>query len=180
MERYNQFWIPHFLQHDDFFLHGPYPQQQLPFVMIPQPNAGHYALHQLQQLSSTHVELITKNVDGLHIQVKQEAAAEVERARIHQKDLLWNESSHPQWLINEEEVMVDVENSNILQQPTQQQQSRRTKMTSTMGAAAPSSFPSKIIEAHGRLGLYKCLPDSDSDTNNDLDDDEDRLVHLGH
>ena len=41
--------------------------------------------------------------------------------------------------------------------------------------------PSKqIIEAHGRLGLYKCMPDEDSDTDSDSDDDDDRLVHLGH
>jgi NAD-dependent SIR2 family protein deacetylase len=37
-----------------------------------------------------------------------------------------------------------------------------------------------LIEAHGRVGLYKCLPESDSDTDSDSDDEEDRLVHLGH
>jgi len=36
------------------------------------------------------------------------------------------------------------------------------------------------VEAHGRLGLFKCLPEEDSDTDSDSDDDEDRLVHLGH
>jgi len=39
---------------------------------------------------------------------------------------------------------------------------------------------SQVIEAHGRLGLYKCIPDSDSDTDSDDDDEDDRLVHLGH
>lgn len=38
----------------------------------------------------------------------------------------------------------------------------------------------QIIEAHGRVGLYKCLPAEDSDTDSDDDDDDDRLVHLGH
>jgi NAD-dependent deacetylase len=36
------------------------------------------------------------------------------------------------------------------------------------------------IEAHGRLGLFKCIPDQDSDTDSDSDTDDDRLVHLGH
>jgi len=43
-----------------------------------------------------------------------------------------------------------------------------------------SSNNQNIIEAHGRLGLYKCIPDSDSDTDSDDDEDDDRLVHLGH
>mmetsp|Transcript_25048 Transcript_25048/g.59528 ORF Transcript_25048/g.59528 Transcript_25048/m.59528 type:complete len:592 (+) Transcript_25048:410-2185(+) len=51
-----------------------------------------------------------------------------------------------------------------------------------------NTFASKFrsvqpIEAHGRLGLYKCLPlnaDFDSDTDDDTDEDEDRPVHLGH
>lgn len=38
----------------------------------------------------------------------------------------------------------------------------------------------QTIEAHGRLGLYKCMPVEDSDTDSDSDDDDDRLVHLGH
>jgi NAD-dependent SIR2 family protein deacetylase len=37
-----------------------------------------------------------------------------------------------------------------------------------------------IIEAHGRLGLYKCLPVEDSDTDSSSDEDDDRPVHLGH
>jgi NAD-dependent SIR2 family protein deacetylase len=37
-----------------------------------------------------------------------------------------------------------------------------------------------IIEAHGRLGLYKCLPEEDSDTDSSSDEDDDRPVHLGH
>jgi NAD-dependent deacetylase len=37
-----------------------------------------------------------------------------------------------------------------------------------------------MIEAHGRLGLFKCMPSDDSDTDSDSDDDDDRLVHLGH
>eukprot|EP00980_Cylindrotheca_fusiformis_P031397 scaffold26305_cov132-Cylindrotheca_fusiformis.AAC.2 len=45
------------------------------------------------------------------------------------------------------------------------------------GLHAPSD---QIIEAHGRLGLYKCMPEQDSDTDSDSDDDDDRLVHLGH
>lgn len=40
--------------------------------------------------------------------------------------------------------------------------------------------PSHTIEAHGRLGLYKCIPDEDSDTDSESDEDDDRLVHLGH
>ena len=40
--------------------------------------------------------------------------------------------------------------------------------------------PSHTIEAHGRLGLYKCIPDEDSDTDSESDEDNDRLVHLGH
>jgi NAD-dependent deacetylase len=38
----------------------------------------------------------------------------------------------------------------------------------------------QTIEAHGRLGLFKCIPDVDSDTDSESDDDDDRLVHLGH
>eukprot|EP00339_Tiarina_fusa_P011244 CAMPEP_0117008104 /NCGR_PEP_ID=MMETSP0472-20121206/7740_1 /TAXON_ID=693140 ORGANISM="Tiarina fusus, Strain LIS" /NCGR_SAMPLE_ID=MMETSP0472 /ASSEMBLY_ACC=CAM_ASM_000603 /LENGTH=230 /DNA_ID=CAMNT_0004710051 /DNA_START=81 /DNA_END=774 /DNA_ORIENTATION=+ len=38
----------------------------------------------------------------------------------------------------------------------------------------------QMIEAHGRLGLYKCLPEEDSDTDSDSDDEDDRPVHLGH
>ena len=38
----------------------------------------------------------------------------------------------------------------------------------------------QTVEAHGRLGLFKCMPDEDSDTDSDSDDDDDRLVHLGH
>ncbi len=37
-----------------------------------------------------------------------------------------------------------------------------------------------LIEAHGRLGLFKCLPDADSDTDSEDDDDDERLVHLGN
>ena len=40
--------------------------------------------------------------------------------------------------------------------------------------------PLHTIEAHGRLGLYKCIPDEDSDTDSESDEDDDRLVHLGH
>ncbi len=37
----------------------------------------------------------------------------------------------------------------------------------------------KMIEAHGRLGLYKCIPESDSDTDSDSDDDNNRKVKIG-
>ena len=37
-----------------------------------------------------------------------------------------------------------------------------------------------VVEAHGRVGLYKCIPDDDSDTDSDSDEDDHRLVHLGH
>lgn len=37
-----------------------------------------------------------------------------------------------------------------------------------------------VIEAHGRLGYYKCIPPEDSDTDSDDDEDDERLVHLGH
>jgi NAD-dependent SIR2 family protein deacetylase len=40
--------------------------------------------------------------------------------------------------------------------------------------------PTHTIEAHGRVGLYKCIPDEDSDTDSESDDDDGRLVHLGH
>ncbi|VEU39680.1 unnamed protein product [Pseudo-nitzschia multistriata] len=40
--------------------------------------------------------------------------------------------------------------------------------------------PIHTIEAHGRLGLYKCIPDVDSDTDSESDDDDGRSVHLGH
>ena len=45
------------------------------------------------------------------------------------------------------------------------------------GLHPPSS---RLIEAHGRVGLYKCLPTEDSDTDSDSDDDDEREVHLGH
>ena len=38
----------------------------------------------------------------------------------------------------------------------------------------------RLIEAHGRVGLYKCLAAADSDTDSDSDEDSDRPVHLGH
>lgn len=38
----------------------------------------------------------------------------------------------------------------------------------------------QLIEAHGRLGLFKCMPDEDSDTDSEDDDDDERAVHLGH
>lgn len=38
----------------------------------------------------------------------------------------------------------------------------------------------EVLEAHGRVGLYKCIPDEDSDTDSDSDEDDDREVHLGH
>lgn len=37
-----------------------------------------------------------------------------------------------------------------------------------------------LIEAHGRIGLFKCIPEEDSDTDSEDDDDDERLVHLGH
>jgi NAD-dependent SIR2 family protein deacetylase len=37
-----------------------------------------------------------------------------------------------------------------------------------------------VLEAHGRVGLYKCIPEEDSDTDSDEDENDDRLVHLGH
>mmetsp|Transcript_5991 Transcript_5991/g.8793 ORF Transcript_5991/g.8793 Transcript_5991/m.8793 type:complete len:384 (-) Transcript_5991:71-1222(-) len=38
----------------------------------------------------------------------------------------------------------------------------------------------KLIEAHGKVGLYKCIPDEDSDSDDDSDDEEkDRPVKLG-
>jgi NAD-dependent deacetylase len=45
------------------------------------------------------------------------------------------------------------------------------------GLQAPSK---RLIEAHGRVGLYKCVPSDDSDTDSDEDDDHDRPVHLGN
>jgi NAD-dependent deacetylase len=40
-----------------------------------------------------------------------------------------------------------------------------------------------LIEAHGRVGLYKCIPHEDEESDameGDSDDDEDRAVQLGH
>jgi NAD-dependent SIR2 family protein deacetylase len=53
-------------------------------------------------------------------------------------------------------------------------------ITQNVDGLQESSSPHQIIEAHGRLGLYKCLPEEDSDTDSDSDDDDERLVHLGH
>jgi NAD-dependent deacetylase len=39
---------------------------------------------------------------------------------------------------------------------------------------------SRTIEAHGRLGLFKCMPEEDSDTDSDSDTDDERPIHLGH
>ena len=38
----------------------------------------------------------------------------------------------------------------------------------------------RLVEAHGRMGLYKCIPEEDSDTDSESDDDDGRDVHLGH
>lgn len=46
--------------------------------------------------------------------------------------------------------------------------------------ARAGELKDNIIEAHGRLGLYKCVPVDDSDTDSSSDEDDDRLVHLGH
>lgn len=46
--------------------------------------------------------------------------------------------------------------------------------------ATSENLKNNIIEAHGRLGLYKCIPAEDSDTDSSSDEDDDRLVHLGH
>mmetsp|Transcript_10684 Transcript_10684/g.29445 ORF Transcript_10684/g.29445 Transcript_10684/m.29445 type:complete len:493 (+) Transcript_10684:81-1559(+) len=53
-----------------------------------------------------------------------------------------------------------------------------TQITQNVDGLQPPS--SRLIEAHGRIGLYKCLPGSDSDTDEESDDDESRQVHLGH
>ena len=46
------------------------------------------------------------------------------------------------------------------------------------GLQPPSN---QIIEAHGRLGLYKCIDEKDFHTDPDeVADDEDRPVHLGN
>jgi NAD-dependent SIR2 family protein deacetylase len=49
---------------------------------------------------------------------------------------------------------------------------------------APNSYNNNTIEAHGRLGLFKCIPTADSESDidySDSDDDEEvRPVHLGH
>jgi NAD-dependent SIR2 family protein deacetylase len=42
------------------------------------------------------------------------------------------------------------------------------------------NWPELLIEAHGRLGLYRCFPEVDSDTDSDSDHDEDRPVKLGN
>lgn len=53
-----------------------------------------------------------------------------------------------------------------------------TQITQNIDGLQPPS--PRLIEAHGRIGLYKCLPNADSDTDEDSDDDERRTVHLGH
>lgn len=53
-------------------------------------------------------------------------------------------------------------------------------ITQNVDGLHPSSNNVRLIEAHGRLGLFKCMPDEDSDTDSDDDDDDERLVHLGH
>jgi len=88
LEWYNDFWLPHFAPGKTF-----------------QPNSGHEALQQLQELFPESCHIITQNVDGL-----QEG----------------------------------------------------------------------VVEAHGRVELYKCIPEEDSDTDSDSDEDDDRKVHLGH
>jgi NAD-dependent deacetylase len=56
-----------------------------------------------------------------------------------------------------------------------------TMITQNVDGLHNYNAPNKrIIEAHGRLGLFKCMPDEDSDTDSDSDDDDERLVHLGH
>lgn len=51
----------------------------------------------------------------------------------------------------------------------------------TMNDTSTSTNDSnRIVEAHGRLGLFKCIPESDSDTDDESDDEDERLVHLGH
>jgi len=37
----------------------------------------------------------------------------------------------------------------------------------------------KLVEAHGRIGLYKCIPDVDTDSECESDDDDERPVKLG-
>ena len=88
LEWYNDFWLPHFATEKTH-----------------EPNDGHAALHQLQQLFPETCHVITQNVDGLQ---------------------------------------------------------------------------QGVVEAHGRVGLYKCIPEEDSDTDSDSDEDDDRPVHLGH
>lgn len=97
---YNNFWLPHFSTLD---------------VQRAQPNEGHLALQQLQELCP-NIRLITQNIDGLH------------------------------------------------------------------GTTYSETDPSKnrLIEAHGRLGFYKCIPAEDSDTDSDSDEEDERRVHLGH
>ena len=52
----------------------------------------------------------------------------------------------------------------------------------SLSASGFSSNQNSTIEAHGRLGLFKCIPeeDSESDTDSDTDDEDERPVHLGH
>jgi len=40
-------------------------------------------------------------------------------------------------------------------------------------------YKSRLIEAHGKVGLYKCIPEEDSDTDSESDIDDDRPVKLG-
>jgi NAD-dependent SIR2 family protein deacetylase len=250
LQWYNQFWIPHFHpnHHDNNNHHHHHhssninnnsqpstlqqqTQQRQPTITttatitnnnIPQPNAGHYALHQLEQLPCTKVFLITQNVDGLHLQVEQEEHDRMMMAKEKVNDdeeeeepmvmtMTMVQPQHPRLdddAVNANTVQPSDTTSVVLPirtPPTPTSLSTTTSSSTTtlpttttldassstlMMVSSPkvskapgrssSSVSSKVIEAHGRLGLYKCLPDSDSDTDNDSDEEADRPVHLGH
>lgn len=118
---YNDFWLPHFPPSSYQGVHVPNEGHEaiakLAALPLAPPNAGGSSDHgsSKKRNSSSNVNVITQNVDGLHSATVTD----------------WNWSD-------------------------------------------------QLIEAHGRLGLYKCIPESDSDTDDDSDHEEDRPVKLGN
>ena len=114
------------------------------------PNAAHYALHQL----------CDDNLDTRCCQITQN----IDGLQLQTRTTTTQTTTHSQQQSSEE---------NDDDEPP-------TTTRTTRSATTTQSSSSSLIEIHGRVGLYKCLPDSDSDTDSDSDDEDDRPVQLGH